>query len=264
MNTAPRIASAAFAAFAAVLWSAGASAGTIGYDPLHAFCWGSSTCSDNNTVTPTTSNPPQFGFSISPGPQTGNQFLVDILVPDNNGSSAPVSSYSIQGSQGGASNDQTISSTASPVIAASAWTSGDLTTYLGLALNNGAPPNPLGAWLPSTQYLDSAATGYWVYQADLGTNQLWNNSQESSGPLLTIGSALSPGTLIVGFLGQSETCGQGKNTFSCELYISTAQSGALYVGSKIPPSVPEPGTLALFAAGLAGLGFGLRRRTARL
>jgi hypothetical protein len=52
-------------------------------DPLHGFCNGTGTgiCSDNQTNTPL-GNSTTFGFSISPGPQTGD-LLLDILVPNN-------------------------------------------------------------------------------------------------------------------------------------------------------------------------------------
>ena len=35
------------------------------FDPLHGFCWGSSSCSDNGTVTPVSTNPVNFGFESS-------------------------------------------------------------------------------------------------------------------------------------------------------------------------------------------------------
>lgn len=241
----------------ALLWSLIASANPMDGDPLHAFCYGSSTCSDNGTVTPTTSNPPQFGFAISPGPQTGEDYLVDILVPDNDTLPA---SFAITATQAGVANTSTIGATAT-LVNASPWTSGDLTTYLGLTRDNGSPPNPLNAWLPSTQGVDAGATGYYVFQADLLANQLYGVADGSDGPLLSLGSSLDIGTVIVGFLGEEENCGTKKNPVPCEEYVSTAQSAALFeAGSPTPPPpVPEPGTLLLFGAGLGVLGFASRR-----
>src|SRR5215472_14510661 len=42
-------------------------------DPLHGYCAGVGQCVDNGTNSPTSTNPPSnFGFTISPGPQTGD------------------------------------------------------------------------------------------------------------------------------------------------------------------------------------------------
>lgn len=223
-----------------VLWSMPASAGIVN-DPLHAFCYGTSTCADNGVTTPTTTNPPQFGFSISPGPQTGD-FLVEVLVPNN---VALPASYAITGTQGGAANNMAISGSAT-LFSATAWKTGGLDAYLGLTAS---PNNPIGAWLPSTKVNQPGATGYFVFQADLGTNQIQPNAKELLGPLLNISPNLNIGTLIVSFL---ETTGGT---------VATANSGALYEqgGGLPPPSLPEPGTLGLFATGLIGVYLARRR-----
>src|SRR4051794_18622194 len=65
-------------------------------DPLHGFCNGTlpaGSCVDNGTNTPL-GNSTQFGFTISPGPQTGTLFL-DILVPNNE--TQPVSGFAVTG-----------------------------------------------------------------------------------------------------------------------------------------------------------------------
>src|SRR6516225_11589659 len=50
---------------------------------LHGYCAGVGQCVDNGTNSPTTTNPPSnFGFTISPGPQTGD-LSIDVLVPNN-------------------------------------------------------------------------------------------------------------------------------------------------------------------------------------
>src|SRR5215468_10546668 len=67
-------------------------------DPLHGYCGGPGQCVDNGTNSPTSNNPPtNFGFTISPGPQTGD-FLVDILAPSNVDRVAP---YPLPGKYGG-------------------------------------------------------------------------------------------------------------------------------------------------------------------
>ncbi len=228
---------------AAVLGCTSAVAQTVDLnDPLHAFCYGTSACSDNGTVTPTTANPPKFGFSISPGPQTGD-YIIDVLVPDNE--TLP-GSYSITGTQGGVLDNQSISRSATEV-SSTAWTSGTLGKYLGIGAS---PTNPISNWLDYTQANDDpGATGYYVFQANLGQTTLQPNSNELKGPLLTIGT-LDPGTVITGFLNTG--------TLRSPSWIATASSGGLYVGRH---KVPEPDTLGLIAVAL--LGFGVSALTRR-
>src|SRR6516162_8227075 len=114
------------------------SADVILDDPLHGYCGGAGQCIDNGTNSPTSNNPPvNFGFTVSPGPQTGD-FVVDVLVPNN---IVKPASFAITG---------TLSGTAT-LFSATAWTTGDLATYLGISAS---PSNPIGAYLPSTQALD--------------------------------------------------------------------------------------------------------------
>ena len=219
------------AAAAGLLWSFSASAAA-----LHAFCFSPTpACTDNGTVTPTTDPSPNFGFWYASGPATGD-FLVDILVPSNY---ALPSGFTVTGGENG---------TVSASEFGSGWSSGSLDAYLGISAS---PSNPIGAWLPTTQGNDPGAMGYYVFQADLGTTTLAGAS--GSGPELNAGT-LQAGTVVVGFLGV-QSC--KKDECSTD-WIATANSGALYEGTST--SVPEPATLALFAAGLAGLAFALRRR----
>lgn len=210
-------------------------------DPLHAFCYGTSTCTDNGTVTPVSSKDPSFGFSISPGPQTGN-YYVDVLVPDNL-PGAGSESYSI-GCANFCGASDTSGSTIAPVSATlqGLWTGGNLTTFLN---RNTTPKNPIGAYLPSTQALDSGATGYYVYDVALNLNELQPNPTEAQGPLLDISAPLQLGSLVVGFLNTG--------TSTSPTWVSTAQSGALFI------KAPEPATLLLLGGGLFGLV--LMRRT---
>ncbi len=222
------------AAAAGLFWSFSACAAA-----LHAFCYSPTpACSDNGSVTPTTASSPNFGFWSASGPATGD-FLVDILVPNNY--TLP-SGFTVTGGGNGAA-------TASE--SGSGWTGGFLDTYLGLSAS---PSNPLSAWLRTTQGNDPGASGYYVFQANLGTNTLAGAA--GSGPDLNAGT-LQVGTVVVGFLGP-QTC---KKEEACSDWIGTPNSAALYDGTST--TVPEPGTLALFAAGLLGCALVAARRRAR-
>src|SRR5262249_36521630 len=135
------------------------------------------------------------------------------------------------------------------------WTSGQLDAYLGISAN---PTNPIGAYLPSTQALDPGATGFFVYQGDVGTQTL-------SGPggppnqLFNI-TSVPLASYIVGFIDLGSDAG----------IEATANSGAIFVTvpcvpgtpgcNSGPPLLPEPGTLALLGSALVGLSVIRRRR----
>lgn len=246
-------------------------------DPLHG-CMIGTNCFDNGTVTPATANPlPKFTFTVSPGPNAGD-FLVDILIPDDV-SGANSLSFSISGTNGGAGDNVNIGPAASTLEGH--WTSGDLNTLLGLTLANGSPDNKIDAWLGYTQTNgDPGAAGYYVYQVDLGTNQLQGPSNPTA-PVLTLsGSPLPVASLLVGFLGQTVTTQSGKcngkadpnnpciTTTSTD-YISTANSGAIFEpgapGTVVTTGgqVPEPASVLLFGSLAILCGSVLRKKASR-
>jgi len=194
-------------------------------DPLHGYCAGAGQCVDNGTNSPTSTNPPSnFGFTISPGPQTGD-LSIDVLVPNNEPKPA---NFALTG---------TLSGTAT-LFGAVPWTSGNLDAYLGLSA---APANPIGAYLPSTQALDPGATGFFVFNVDLGTATLQGPSNPNVSPLENISPGLPLASYLVAFLNGT---------------IATANSGAIFVTHK----APEPASMTLLATGLAGLGLAFRFR----
>jgi len=213
-------------------------------DALHGFC---SDCVVDDTiggqmVTSTVTNPPaSFGFWTD-GNTTSGTYWLDILTPDNTGSSAPSgTSYSISGDAKGTAS----------LFSTSAWTSQStkLDAYLGL-MGKVSPTNPLGSWLPARQSLDSKAIGYWVFQADLGSTSLGTAS--GAKPVLTLGSMLPQGSIVVAFLETSSG------------FVATASSGALFEKTApTPSSVPEPGTSTLLVTGLLGFGMRWLRRSPR-
>ena len=214
-------------------------------DALHVFCGSrtSSTCVDNGTNSPTSVNPPPtFGFwDASGSTSTGNlqnatgTYLIEILTPNNSNSVTASSSFSISVADGGSANNTSFSQS---TTAEGLWTGGknfpNLQSFIGLGAT---PNNPFGAFT-----LTNGATGFNVFQADLGTNTL-----NGTGPLLTLGSSLPQYSYILAYL--ETTSGN----------VATANSGALY---ETGTPVPEPGALGLMGLAVAAAsGLAMRRRT---
>jgi hypothetical protein len=207
---------------------------------LHGFCNTSDAgCVDNGTNTPTTLNPPNFGFSAGGHSATGD-LMIDILVPDN--VSNPSTTYTISGSLVGASTF-----TAS-LFSPTAWTSGQLDSYLGISAT---PTNPIGAYLPSTQTFQPSATGFFVYAADLGTQTLPSNSGESNSDLLALNNGLLQGSYVVAFLDSSNATANSGAIFDTGIPVATRGGGG---------TVPEPSTWAMLLIGFASLGFAAYRK----
>jgi hypothetical protein len=224
-------------------------------DPLHGYCAGAGHCVDNGAISPTTNNPlTGFGFTVSPGPQTGD-LLIDILIPDNEVTAAQkAAGFAVTGTgqlNGTAIADNGVAALVSPL----AWESGTLPDFLtaaGALNGQPSPANPIGAYLNNQVTLaanvDPGATGYFVFQVDLGQNTLQDPSNPGVNPLETV-NWLPLGSVILGFLDTGSSI------------IATANSGAIVVDPTAPPPVvPEPGSMVLLATGFIGAARVLRRK----
>lgn len=232
--------------FSIIFATAVMAAGPALAGPLHGYCDDVGQCVDNGTNSPTTTNPPTgFGFTISSGPTSGDLWL-DILVPDTG--TQPSAGYAITG---------TLNGTAT-LFSSTAWTSGMLDAYLGISAS---PSNPIGAYLPSAKTLDPSATGFFVYQVDLGSTTLQKPGDPGDSPLETIAPGLDPGTYIIGFL-EVQSCKTKKGLTTCtSAYDATANSGAIFEADPPPPppAVPEPASILLMISAIVAFGLTGRR-----
>jgi hypothetical protein len=221
------------------LFCIGSLAGSAMADTLHGFCVSPApACSDNGNITPTNANPPHFGFGSS-GSTEGN-FELMLLVPNNEDASPSTYSLTIDGTN---VNNASVSST---LFSTTAFTGSGtkLGTYLGASYT---PSNPLSAFLPYTQAVDSGATGYYVYLFNFG-KETGNPKNNATAPTFSIASgAVDSGSV---FLGLEFT---GSNIFTGNIFGATPPSSAI-LENGAPPSVPEPATLGLLGSALLGLG----------
>jgi hypothetical protein len=230
-------------------------------DPLHGCT--TSGCSEStiggNDVTPI-QNVTNFGFFASPA-QSGD-LVLKFLIPDN------FTAAQVQAFAAAVSVTGTSSSTLS-LFSTTPWTSGNLEKdYLGItSFANGAPPNPISAWLGATQTIDPTANGYFVLLADMG-----NYSLPNPGGVLPDVFSLAPAVYAAGGLIVADLFTGANHT----LDVTTAQSGALFFNgpnggpfctgvcvSQVPGPVVGAGIPGLFGLGLLWLARLRQRRNGK-
>jgi hypothetical protein len=102
-----------------------------------------------------------FGFHGFSGPRIGG-LGSRCTGPGNEQSSG--AGYAITQTSGGAAEGAAVGT--ATLFSSTDWTTGFRVTYLGISAS---PANPIGAFLPSTVALDAIATGFSVYQVNVGT-----------------------------------------------------------------------------------------------
>ena len=239
---------------------------------LHGFCVAPSpACSDNGTITPTPSDPLNFGFKNSPNSGVETDFFLEVLIPNNIGG-ATTANFTINGTNTG------VASVSSTLISLTAWTSGFLSNYLhteapGTYIAIPTNFNSLSSFLTPTTGAQAgsglpAPTGYYAYAFDFGAVTF----SATTDPTFATQFLFPLGTIITAYaVDVVQHCGLMSGGVCTKYYYTydwtkTPSSAALLEtgGGITVQNVPEPFTLPVLAAGLLGaLAFRARFRRSR-
>jgi hypothetical protein len=229
-------------------------------DPLHGYCYTPTpACVTNGTVTPVNTallSKLRFGFLLDPNTNTG-PYHIEVLIPDNV-ANATTFSYTLSGwTTAGrlALNLPPDITATSTLVSTTEWNTGVLADYLhtytavsntihGITNVNSQPNNGIGAYITAqgTPLYDPGATGFYVYDFDLGTQTVY---KDQTGPILKLTAnggtptSLPLGSVIAGFIYLAGTA---------HPWVATVNSSSLI-------EAPEPASLLLVTAGLLCLSF---------
>ena len=220
---------------------------------LHGFCGasaGTSTCSDNGTITPTSSNPLLlFGFTRSPDTNSGLtapiSFDLVALVPDNApGAGSQTLTYTGTGT-----------SVSTPLTLAlqaggASFTTGTLDAFLGFT-SVGGPANPFGGFQAGESNQGFTVTGFKVYLANFGS-VTFGSPDPTFVPSGGFSGNLIQGTELYALI---DGPGAGQRQDATALSSTLIETGT--------PRVPEPTTLLLVGTGLLVVGAGVWSRRQR-
>lgn len=141
------------------------------------------------------------------------------------------------------------------LVKPTAWTSGDLVTYLGLS-KSGGPASPISAFTPPSG-------GFFVYTANMGSFDFTGCQASSLCGLFSPTISLPAGTILYAYEVNGSSVQVDTGTPKHPNFV-TFGAGTLIQDDTAPSSsikvVPEPTSLVLFGSGLIGAGTLVRRR----
>lgn len=223
-----------------------------------SWCGNGNACVVGGEANPLTSSTLYIDFnSMSGGHYVANPVLLVVGIPSFNSTMPTISpTISFDGNasggmaaQGGADY---YGGTWGPSGVVGGFKSGFAYEYIGL---DGSNSESFGNW----QSASLAASGSTASSYTLGVYELWPTSTFSAGDNLDVSfTGLASGDVLVAF-GCKVTSDTNAPCSTRDSYSTPFTQAGVFMGKT--PSVPEPGPLALFAAGLAGLALLLRRKS---
>jgi hypothetical protein len=232
----------------------------------HGFCGASaatSTCTDNNTITPTTNTLGTFGFTRSPDDNSGLQGTVSfdlvVLVPTND-ANAGTQTFDFNATHTGTASGLLVLHSGTFTAATPG---GDLTSFLGLTCvpMGCGPNNPFSGFLAGeTNQKISGVMGFDVYTFNFGSVSFKHGG--STDPTFTPDGSIFNGNYPTGaeiysFLDETPGTGNCPASASNCIQDATALSATLIV---VPNVITPDGGMTLMLLGGAFVGLATLRQ----